>query len=262
MTQKLFLTFFLLSIHSLVLAQKESLPSSVFEYNMIPSETSIAGTKKEYVDWNTLFFSSFEVYLKTISTGTAMTDEDLDPDSEKLIIIKNGKLAIEAANFKNVLEERSVVLIPQGKNVKLSSASVADVSYFLIQWKPDLSGFSTGRSGNNSPIEPFGYQAMEYRENAKGGRRSIRRAPSSTLKELEMHITTLKEGEKSHDPHTHLDEEIILILEGEVEEMINGTPYRLGPGSLIFLASMDPHGIRNSGKGTCEYYAIRFTPLD
>lgn len=262
MTQKFFLTCFLLFIYGLVLAQQEPLPSSVFEYKMIPSETTVAGTKKEYVDWNTLFFSSFQVTLKTISSSSGNTSEDLDPNFEKLIIIKQGYLDLEGEDFKDVMEERSVVLIPQGKNVTLSSVMGPEVTFFLIQWKPEEREMSTQNSDINSPIEPFSYQAMEYKENAKGGRRSIRQAPSSTLKELEMHITTLKEGEKSHDPHTHIDEEIILILEGEVEEMINGTPYRLGPGSLIFLASMDPHGIRNAGKGTCEYYAIRFTPLD
>ena len=262
MTQKIILTSFLLMIQGFVLAQRESLPSSVFEYNMIPSETSSSEIRKDYVDWRTLFFSSFQVYLKTISSGSAVIDEDLDPNAEKLIIIKQGQLEIEGKDFKRKLEERSVVVIPQGMDVKFLSANGREVSYFLIQWNPNKRTLATQKSENNSLIEPFGYDSMEFRENAKGGRRSIRRAPSSTLKELEMHITTLKEGEKSHDPHTHLDEEIILILEGEVEEMINGTPYRLGPGSLIFLASMDPHGIRNAGKGTCEYYAIRFTPFD
>ncbi|MEX2565956.1 MAG: cupin domain-containing protein [Cyclobacteriaceae bacterium] len=83
--------------------------------------------------------------------------------------------------------------------------------------------------------------------------------PNNTL--YPPQFTTLLEGEKSHDPHVHPDEEIILVLQGEVEEMINGTPYRLSPGSLIFLSSMDPHGIRNVGKGTCEYYAIRWTTV-
>src|SRR5690606_33774140 len=99
---------------------------------------------------------------------------------------------------------------------------------------------------------------MNFQENAKGGRTSVMRGPTSTLRELEMHITTLQENEKSHDPHTHPDEEIIVVLQGRVEEMINGKPYELGPGSVIFLGSMDPHGIRNIGKGTCEYYAIRW----
>jgi quercetin dioxygenase-like cupin family protein len=84
------------------------------------------------------------------------------------------------------------------------------------------------------------------------------RRPTATLKELEMHITTLNEGNKSHDPHTHPDEEIIVVLSGEVEEMINDANYHAGPGSVIFLSSMDPHGIRNIGKGRCEYYAIRW----
>ena len=72
-----------------------------------------------------------------------------------------------------------------------------------------------------------------------------------------MHVTSLNEGNKSHDPHTHFDEEIIVVLTGEVEEMINGANYQAA-GSVIFLSSMDPHGIRNAGKGRCEYYAIRW----
>jgi len=262
MTRNFLITCFLLLFQNFVLGQQEPLPSSVFEFKMIPTETSSSGIKKEYVDWNTLFFDSFEVYLKTLSSGSSVSDDDLDPNTEKLLIIKQGKLGIEGSGFEGLLEERSVVLIPQGKDVKLFSAEGATATYFVIQWNPKQGSLSSQRPDMHRIIEPFGYPAMEFKQTAKGGRRSIRQVPSSMLKELEMHITTLNEGEKSHDPHTHLDEEIILILEGEVEEMINGTPYRLGPGSLIFLASMDPHGIRNAGKGTCEYYAIRFTPLD
>lgn len=73
-----------------------------------------------------------------------------------------------------------------------------------------------------------------------------------------MHATTLKEGVASHAAHTHADEEIILVKSGTVEETINGTPYKLGPGSVIFLSNDDPHGIRNAGEGQCEYYAIRW----
>lgn len=262
MTQNLLIICFFFLFHGVLFAQQESLPSSVYEYEMIPYNNSSSGAKKEYVDWRTLFFKSFQVNLKTISAGSAGAEEDLDPNAEKLLIIKQGQLGIEGENFKTELEERSVILIPEGKDVRLFSANGLEVAYFLIQWEPNQRAAAPQTAGNNSLIESFGYDSMDFRENSKGGRRSIRQAPSSTLKELEMHITTLKEGEKSHDPHTHLDEEIILILEGEVEEMINGTPYRLGPGSLIFLASMDPHGIRNAGKGTCEYYAIRFTPFD
>jgi quercetin dioxygenase-like cupin family protein len=51
---------------------------------------------------------------------------------------------------------------------------------------------------------------------------------------------------------------IILVRKGYVEETIKGEPYRLGPGSIIFLTNDDLHGIRNAGSGGCEYYAIRW----
>jgi quercetin dioxygenase-like cupin family protein len=262
MIKNLLITCVFLLFQGAVFAQRESLPSSVFEYKMIPFERSSSGAKKEYVDWRTLFFESFEVYLKTILSGTASPDEELVANSEKLVIVKEGKLGIEAKDVRSVLEERSVVLIPKETDVKFFSAEGDTVTYFVIQWTAQKGRGYPQRPEPVGVVEYFGYQSMEFRQNAKGGRRSIREAPSVSLKELEMHITTLREGEKSHDPHTHIDEEIILVLEGEVEEMINGTPYRLGPGSLIFLASMDPHGIRNAGNGNCEYYAIRFTPFD
>jgi quercetin dioxygenase-like cupin family protein len=84
------------------------------------------------------------------------------------------------------------------------------------------------------------------------------RTPTQSLVELEMHTTTLNEGEKSHAEHMHSDEEIILVRFGSVEESIKGKPCVLGPGSLIFLAPDDMHGIQNAGKGQCEYYAIRW----
>lgn len=63
-----------------------------------------------------------------------------------------------------------------------------------------------------------------------------------------------------HPPHTHLDEEIILVRYGDVEESIDGKLHEVGEGSLIFLRSMVPHGIRNVGREPCEYYAFRWIP--
>lgn len=260
MSQKLLLislSFFLLqsSIH----AQQTDLPSSVYAFDMLPSEISPGGSKKTYLDWRTTFFDRFQVYLRTMNTDLPTVDGDMDTKAETLIIVKQGKLGIAGTGFSEVFEERSVVLVPPGKEVGFFTPDKSEASYFVIQWIPKKGGVKA--APHTQQIEAFSYDGMEFKPTQKGGRRSIRQAPSAGLQELEMHITTLNEGEKSHDPHTHVDEEIILVLEGEVEESINGTPYRLGAGSLIFLASMDPHGIRNVGRGRCEYYAIRFTPL-
>ena len=80
------------------------------------------------------------------------------------------------------------------------------------------------------------------------------------LREFEMHVTTLKEGMRSHLPHTHIDEEVILVRHGDVEEHIDGELHEVGAGSFIFLRSMIPHGIRNIGTGEAEYYAFKWAP--
>ena len=49
----------------------------------------------------------------------------------------------------------------------------------------------------------FDWTAMTVRPNATGEVRTVVRAPTVTLDELEMHITTLKPGEASHPPHQH-----------------------------------------------------------
>jgi uncharacterized cupin superfamily protein len=93
-----------------------------------------------------------------------------------------------------------------------------------------------------------------------GSVRSVVRQRTATLDELEMHITTLKPGLSSHDPHQHLNEELIIIREGTVETLSNGSWTRIGPGSIIFNASNQLHAIRNVGTAPAVYHVINWKP--
>jgi XRE family transcriptional regulator, regulator of sulfur utilization len=82
------------------------------------------------------------------------------------------------------------------------------------------------------------------------------RAPTATLDELECHITTLNPGQSSHPPHKHPEEEILIVREGTVESLVNGTLRRVGPGSVIFQASNQEHAIRNVGETPATYHVF------
>lgn len=71
-------------------------------------------------------------------------------------------------------------------------------------------------------------------------------------------MTTLRGGIAAHAPHRHVDEEIVIVKEGLIEVMINGQTDRGGPGSVLFFASNDEHGMRNAGDGMASYYVVRF----
>ena len=89
--------------------------------------------------------------------------------------------------------------------------------------------------------------------------RQFMRAPTATLKELELHATTLPAGKSSHAPHRHENEELVIVKEGSVEALVNGQHVRLGPGAVIFNASNEMHSLRNVSDSAATYHVINWT---
>ena len=88
--------------------------------------------------------------------------------------------------------------------------------------------------------------------------RQFMRAPTATLDELELHVTTLQAGTTSHAPHKHPNEELVIIKEGTVEVLVDGQLKRVGPGSVVFNASNQMHSLRNVGTGPATYHVINW----
>ena len=104
----------------------------------------------------------------------------------------------------------------------------------------------------------FDWDKMTSQPNKTGMVRRVVQAPTATLDELEIHITTLNAGETPHPPHKHADEELVIIKEGTVESLVNGQTQRVGPGSIIFQASNQMHSIKNVGNGPATYHVIKW----
>ena len=81
---------------------------------------------------------------------------------------------------------------------------------------------------------------------------------TSQLAQFEMHTTALDADSASHAPHTHVQEEIVLILRGHVTMHIDGKLIPAAPGDLVFLPSRIPHALINTGKEQCEYFAFQW----
>lgn len=92
----------------------------------------------------------------------------------------------------------------------------------------------------------------------KGYRRDFFNRPTSQTGQFEMHTTALNSNEESHAPHTHVQEEIILLLRGNVEMYIDGDRYKATAGDIIFLPSRIPHALTNVGDEQCEYFAFQW----
>jgi len=104
----------------------------------------------------------------------------------------------------------------------------------------------------------YDWNSIKVEATKTGERRQFLQAPTPTLDELELHVTTLNPGEAPHPPHKHPDEELIIIKEGTVESTVNGITKRVGPGSVIFQASNQLHGLRNVGTTQAVYHVIKW----
>jgi XRE family transcriptional regulator, regulator of sulfur utilization len=105
----------------------------------------------------------------------------------------------------------------------------------------------------------FDWNAIPAKPTNVGSVRQFFKAPTATLEVLELHVTTLNPGEASHPPHQHPNEELVIVKEGTVEALVNGAWKRVGPGSVIFNASNQLHGIRNVGSAPATYHVINWT---
>jgi quercetin dioxygenase-like cupin family protein len=109
------------------------------------------------------------------------------------------------------------------------------------------------------PSSVFLWDQIPVKETAVGSSRQFLRAPTATLDELEIHVTTLKPGQTSHAPHQHANEELLIMKEGTVEALVNGEWKTVGTGSVIFQASNQLHGIRNIGTGPATYHVVNWS---
>jgi XRE family transcriptional regulator, regulator of sulfur utilization len=91
-----------------------------------------------------------------------------------------------------------------------------------------------------------------------GELRSVIRERTRTLDELEMHVTTLKPHTASHPPHTHPNEEMVIVKAGTLQAHVNGKEIVVPAGGILFYASMQPHAVQNIGDTPATYYVINW----
>jgi len=68
----------------------------------------------------------------------------------------------------------------------------------------------------------------------------------------------LEAGKSPHAPHTHAEEEVMIIASGHGEILCDGKTTKIGPGSVMYTTPNVPHGITNTGSEPIVFYYVKW----
>jgi (S)-ureidoglycine aminohydrolase len=190
-------------------------------------------------------------------TSAQRVDLETPANEEQLLLVRSGLLSVTLGDSTWKLGKASVAVLLPAQKFSLQNVGSDSCTFFLLKYRSTLAkdnqrGAEAGGSFVKDPDK------IVFKPHDKGGIRNYFERPTAMCRRLEMHVTTLNEGFKSHDPHTHRAEEIVLVIENKTEMQIGEQFYKGGPGTVYYLGSNVAHAIRNDGKGSCTYFAFQF----
>jgi (S)-ureidoglycine aminohydrolase len=219
-------------------------------YNL--ADLDFNAKEAQYFSGPSAAFTSFTVTAikfnkETVSFGKAQQEE--------LIIIKEGNLQVTLGNKRKTVGPGSNIHVMPGTS---RGFQVVGGRAFVYSLKFTSPSPDTERGESNGGSFIIDWNDVEKKKSEKGWHRQFYNRPTTMVNKFEMHVTTLNAGISSHAPHTHPEEEIVILLKGKASMEIDGKKSDVLPGGLIYLASGVSHAITNTGKEECEYFAFQW----
>ena len=239
-------------------AQKnDSLLSDVYYWNTLEARKEDTRTRRQVLEGKTFALSYFEIHTSTLEPGKAPHPPHVHDDYEELMIVKEGQVKITIEGKSKILGPGSIAFAMPGDEHGIENAGTTQATYFILKYKGKMP-MNLERAKQAGGSFMLDRNELKTSNTGKGYRRDFFNRATSQLGQFEMHTTALNADSLSHAPHTHIQEEIVLILRGNVEMFIDGKLYKGAAGDLYFLSSNTPHALKNIGKEQCEYFAFQW----
>jgi (S)-ureidoglycine aminohydrolase len=238
-------------------AQTDSLPSTVYHIKQLPVQKDSSRNRIQIMDGATPYLTNLEVHITILEPGMSAHPPHTHAATEELIIVKEGWLKVTIAGKSKTIGPGGVAMAMAGDEHGAVNVGKGKAVYYLLK-------YTTGKSPDHeSAAKAGGSVIVDWKEVAvnktdRGVRRQQYNRPTSLFEKFDMHATTLDKGRDSHLPHTHREEEIILVKKGTIKMHIGDAFYDAAPGDLVFLNAFVPHALINTTDGQCEYFAFQW----
>lgn len=244
----------LITVYSI--SQVKPLVSQVYTLNNAIATSSNKGSIKKIFSGSGNILAIHEMKLVTLAKRRSLSYKP-DNHFERFFIIQSGTVKAKLNTRAMALGRGSVITVEPGDRLSLENTGDIETGFYEMSYRsiapPDA---ERGKKAGGSFI--VDWNAVTFKPHDKGGVRQLFDRQTTMLNRFDIHVTTLNTGNKSHDPHTHKNEEIILMLEGNAEMQIGTDHQKANAGDVVFLGSMVLHNLTNVGTTPCLYFAIQW----
>jgi (S)-ureidoglycine aminohydrolase len=237
-------------------AQQDSLQAHVYILAQLPVVKDSSRQRVQIMDGSTVLLSNLEAHLTILQPGQAAHPPHTHTNTEELIIVKEGLVKVTIKGQSKLLSAGGLALSLPGDEHGAVNAGTAIASYYVIKYTKPIINAERGQSNGGSVLMDWPEPVVKATE--KGERRDFFIKPTALFEKFDMHVTTLNKGEVSHPPHTHRQEEIIIVKNGKVTMQIGDKFYPAAAGDIIFLSSGVPHALQNAGNESTTYFAFQW----
>jgi quercetin dioxygenase-like cupin family protein len=239
------------------------LGSRIFHFAELAPRPTAVGLRRDVAAQPTATLARFQAHITTLNPGLS-SHAAHQHALEEMIVVKEGTLEVTINGRSERAGPGSVLFYASNDFHHLTNVGDTPATYLVLNFGTALTAKvpPQQRAADSAPAKALKSQVFEWsrlpvQALKNGARRAIFNSPTVTCANLSCHNTAVNAREAAHGPHRHVDEEIVVVKEGTMEILLNGTTHRVGPGSICFFASNDEHGMRNGGDTLASYYVIR-----
>jgi (S)-ureidoglycine aminohydrolase len=231
-----------------VSAQPKVLQSGVYNWDTLKTQTLTCATGT---------FDQLKIRALVLKSGNSVDNALSTDTTEELIIVKDGNLNVSINANTKLLGPGSVAVVMPGDSYRIKNMDSVSGACYVLKYR-SRAPIDVGRGVKAGGSILVDWHDLVFKPHDKGGLRQYFERATAMLKRLDIHVTTLNAELKSHEPHTHGAEEVVLMIKGNAEMQIGDGFYQGTAGDLFYLASNIPHALKNTGTTPCMYYAIQW----
>ena len=254
---KILLSSILCVLSLATFAQLKPVQPGVYRWADRPVKVSEDRESGIFLEGTSPEFEYIKIHATSQFPGAKPGPAHANKDMEELIIVKEGTMKVTVEGKSKILGAGGVVLIMPQQMQSLENVGNGKLTYYAMKYKSKKTmNIERGLAAGGSMI--LNADSLVFKPTEKGGSRAYFDRATAMCERMEMHVTQLNKKGPSHNPHSHIETEIILVLSGETEMTIDSKEYKAGVGDFYFVNSELFHGMRNAGDKPCSYFAFKW----